>query len=105
METVFLFLCAPQAIPYEIALAAMVAGLILTCRKPSKWKWDLLTACNVAAVIVTAVLLCYYDRFSGLSYFGETVLAFFGCVIFSFLTLITLYLRHKKNNAPGKAIA
>ena len=91
-----MFALSPEALPYEIALFILVAGLIFAAYKPEQWKYNLVIALEAVAIAVSAILLCYYNQFSAFSFLGEVVCAFFGNMIYICLMLVTFYVRSKR---------
>lgn len=99
MKLFFDIILSPQALPYVGVLIAMVVGLIQTTCKSAKWKWVLLFLFEVTAITVSACLCMYYNRYSGSTYFGESVCALYGNFSFFILTLITLCIWRAKRTA------
>ena len=96
MEMFILIVRLPQALPYEIALVILVAGLIFAAYKPERWKYHLLMAFELAAISLSAILLCYYGSFPALTFFAEALCAFCGNMTFIGLLLVTLVVRSKR---------
>ena len=93
MDVFFIIALSPAALPYEIALVLLVAGIVFAACKQMRWIWNVLLVCDFVAVVLSVAMRLHFGRFSGLTYFGETVCAVFGSYLFAALTGITLLIR------------
>lgn len=96
MELFFLFALSPEALPYEIALVILVAGLIFAAYKPEKWKYNLVIALEAVAIIVSGIMIMHFGQFGGLTYILEVACALYAGMAYAVLMLITFYVRSKR---------